>query len=708
MAAVPPPAPVPAAAPAGPAFRSYRAYYDDADNDPHHGHYHAIVARFSAAPVAPGIAATPAELADSVYATALLPGPAFLLYCRPHFDPAGVARPRIQLFHRMSKYGGTIGLPTVWDGTGFAYAGDVIPPHSDIVTVVWQQALFHRTAAMRVQHADVFNQALAVDPNAETFGPFGAADAATTDTHRVRTAAYVPQKYINLFLGQELTPREACERAVAAIEADGLTDTLSDLLFWLRATMTIQAVGAESPLLVPYPTIPMPDANLTGHRRHLLFTDLPTLSGGAVGEGATLIAGAVGTLVEQNRQFRNADEERKAAETKTPDTFFGTAIQILLRVAQVGTAAELPRMWHDLASATKKAQQRNIIQMAMDEALNRVAPGGGWPYIVSPSLAEKVVGLQYRMSNPDNLSTGIQPFILVQTSASERQAAETLVHVYDTVMGGASATVTDAQALVSNDTAIIPKTLMQARSALQVFQALLFMTLGEEHTWTQAIQRFVLRFNAREIELEQLQTRDAQYRNLVPALLVRWVQLRWNDWLQTQWYGMVDNPAPDLQTLFFEIRVGTAWEPTIPPQYLRLPAAAPLGGGGDGGAGTQARQPAPARAGAGTGVTLTNAVIRNTAYAETDFARYRDIPGVIIRDLLDKNTANPPPLSSNDTPQNRGRFPNTPLRMCLSYHVKGMCNTRCGRAGDHSPLTTEKRQELITWCAAHWARTAPT
>jgi hypothetical protein len=560
---------------------------------------------------------------------------------------------------------------------------------------------------MRVQHLDVFNQALIAAPDAATFGPFGAADAATTDVHRVRTAAYVPHKYVNLFLGQELAPREAFERAATAIEADGLTDTLSDLLFWLRATMTIQAAGADSPLLVPYPVIPMPDANLTGHRRHFLFTDLPLLSGGAVGEGATLIAGAVGTLVEQNRQFRDADEERKAADTKTPDTFLGTAIQTLLQVAQVATAADLPQMWHDLASATKKAQQRNIIQMAMDEALNRVAPGGGWPYIVTPSLAEKVVGLQYRMSNPDNLSTGIQPFILVQTSAGDRQAAETLVHMYDTVMGGTSATVTDAQALVSNDPAILPRTLLQARASLQVFQALLLMTLGEDHTWTLALQRFVLRFNAREIELEQLQTRDAQYRNLVPALLVRWVQLRWNDWLQTQWYGMVDTPAPDLQTLFSEIRLGTSWEPTIPSQYLRLPAS-PAGVGIAGG-GTQARQPAagPAQPGAVTG-GAPNAIVRNTAYAEADFAGYRDTPGVIIRDLVDQNAANPLPISSNDSPTNRGRFPNTPLRVCLSYHVKGMCNSRCGRAADHGPLTPEKRQEIVAWCTAHWVRTAPT
>lgn len=697
-AAVPPPVHVPVA-PAAPIYRSYRNYYDDADNDPYAGQYAAVVTRFSGAdPVAPAVVATPAELAQAVYDSTLRPGPAFLLYCRPQFDPAGTNVPKIQLFHRLGRYGGTIAMPTVWDGIGFAFAGDVIPPHADIVSVVWPQALFFRTGVMRVQHLDVFNQALLDAPDAATVGPFGAADAAITDTHRVRMSAYVPQKYINLFLGQELTPREACERAIAAIEADGLTNALYDLLFWLRATMTLQVAGADSPLLVAYPTVPMPDANLTAHRRHFLFTDLPALSGGAVQDGAALIAGAVGNLAEQNRQFQQANEERKAAETKTPDTFLGTAVQTLLRVAQVATSAELPTMWQDLARATKKSHQRNIIQMAMDEALNQVSPGGGWAYIVTPSVANKIVGLEFRMTNPDNLSTGIQPFILVQSSPNEREAAEVRAHVYDTVMGGSNATISDAQALVSNDPAVLPLTLLQARAAMHVFQAFLQMTLGQNHTWTRAIHGFMLRYNSREMELAELRTRDPRYRNLVPALIVRWVQLRWNDWLQSQWYGMVDAPAPDLTALFSEIRVGSAWEPSIPDQYLRLPAPGP--------ASTTANSPARSPAGAGAtrsgAAGAPNVVVRNTGYLETDFGPYRAMTSVRIRDLLPRMAATPPPISTHDSPAACGGSPN-PIRVCLSYHIKGMCNTRCGRAADHHPLTVEKCQELLAWCVAHYA-----
>jgi hypothetical protein len=416
----------------------------------------------------------------------------------------------------------------------------------------------------------------------------------------------------------------------------------------------------------------------------------------------------VGHLADQHRQFRDADEERKAADnTKTPDHFLGTAVESLLRVAQVATANDLPRMWQDLAAATKKSHQRNIIQRAFDEALNQISPGGGRAYIVTPSVANKIVGLEYRMANPDALSTGLQPFILTQTSSSEREAAQSRVNIFDTVMGGgANASVTDAEALVSNDPAVLPRTFPQARASLTVFQAFLLATLGEAHTWTLAMRRFLLRMSAREMELEELKPRDPQYRNLVPTLIVRWIQLRWDDWLQTQWYGFGDQPAPDLTTLFSDFRVGTAWEPTIPAQYLRLqqPASGiPAAGVSPPPAGPPRSVPA---GGAGTSSTPPGTVVRNTTYSETDFGAYRADATVKVRDLYNATGVPPTPISSHDSPANRWR-PDVPLRICLSYHVKAMCNSRCGRAGDHRPLTADKRQELLAWCSVHYHGPAP-
>jgi hypothetical protein len=295
--------------------------------------------------------------------------------------------------------------------------------------------------------------------------------------------------------------------------------------------------------------------------------DLPALSSTTVGQGAQLIAGAVGNLIDQQRQFREDDNTRRAADAKTPDKFLGSTVQPLLRLAGVASSADLADFWPEISSITK-AQQLGVVQRALDEAMELCMPGGYRTHIVTPSLAKKITNLDFRMSNPDDLSTGIQPFILVQTTAAERQQAQTLVNIFDTVMHGASASVTDAQLLVANDQALIPVTTPQARTCLTFLQAIICLAFGSYHPWRLALARFLQEYAAREVDLEVVQPRDPQYRALVPALIVRWVQLRWTSWLANQWYSPVDVPIPNLNELFLQIELHAPWEPTLPAQYL--------------------------------------------------------------------------------------------------------------------------------------------
>jgi hypothetical protein len=158
---------------------------------------------------------------------------------------------------------------------------------------------------------------------------------------------------------------------------------------------------------------------LSSHRRQLLFLDLPALSSTSVGQGAQLIAGAVGNLMDQQRQFHQADTARRGETAKTPATLLGSSVSTLIRLTQVDTIADLGPVWWEMAPETK-AQQQNILQRAVDEAMAICLPGGIRTHIVTPSLAKKILTLEFRMTNPDDLSTGIQPFILlVQTTAAE-------------------------------------------------------------------------------------------------------------------------------------------------------------------------------------------------------------------------------------------------------------------------------------------------
>ena len=43
------------------------------------------------------------------------------------------------------------------------------------------------------------------------------------------------------------------------------------------------------------------------------------------------------------------------------------------------------------------------------------------------------------------------------------------------------------------------------------------------------------------------------------------------------------------------------------------------------------------------------------------------------------------------------------LDMCVSYHVKGICNTRCGRKADHRAHNATETKALLDWCVEAFA-----
>jgi hypothetical protein len=64
---------------------------------------------------------------------------------------------------------------------------------------------------------------------------------------------------------------------------------------------------------------------------------------------------------------------------------------------------------------------------------------------------------------------------------------------------------------------------------------ILVALFGLFHPRTVALGTFLFDYTAREVELKAVQPQDSsmQYRSMVcPALIVRWVNLRWMTWLQ--------------------------------------------------------------------------------------------------------------------------------------------------------------------------------
>ena len=42
------------------------------------------------------------------------------------------------------------------------------------------------------------------------------------------------------------------------------------------------------------------------------------------------------------------------------------------------------------------------------------------------------------------------------------------------------------------------------------------------------------------------------------------------------------------------------------------------------------------------------------------------------------------------------------LKMCLAWHTKGMCNTKCPHKADHVAYTADELAPMVTWCGNNY------
>jgi hypothetical protein len=186
------------------------------------------------------------------------------------------------------------------------------------------------------------------------------------------------------------------------------------------------AAGADSPLVVNHhdPVAHVAISLLSSHRRQFLF-DLPALSSTSVGQGAQLIAGAVGNLMDQQQHFHDADTARWAETAKTPETLLGSSVQILVHLAQVDSPLDLTEFWQE-ASRVQKTQQHNILQRALDKVMAICVPSGNRTHtilVMPPSLAKTILTLEFCMTNPDDLSSHRHSAVHPGPDNSHRTAA---------------------------------------------------------------------------------------------------------------------------------------------------------------------------------------------------------------------------------------------------------------------------------------------
>ena len=654
------------------------------------------------------------DLARTVFSASMQQLPTALLVLAVK---EGQTRPTVQCYHRLGVFQRRMGMPEcVWDDNAFAFSGDLY--NNMITTVGIHPGIFEEVEdrPIRVAGDALLEEKLQGDETIERVGPY-LVDQEGTELVQVRYTVYVPPPYVDLVMNKELSPREAYLRLSGAIAGDERQVACRPLLNWLKVALTTPGMGEQSPLLIDCPTAPVADETLHRHRWGMVQEDLPALMQVQGGQGMGEVARELGALVglqreaETNRQ-RELDEKKRQKEqdkVKLPSERFGGQIHNVMRLVNVSSEEELPIVWHDLASESSK-QHRSMIQKHLNATAEDIAES--IQLVVTPALVKKVSTLEFRMTNRESLETGMHPFVFSQHTEAEIERAAEVAAIYDFVTGqNAGAALSKAQQLLATDIVSFPQLFSQARGMLKRSMVWFATFFGVDHPLVHQHVTFLTQLLSGEATYEILQVSDARMQRHVPTLFLRWFQLRLCHWMNTQWASPTTVPVPDFTSVFQKIAVGESWEPRLPLQYelaLQRVSTVPEGRtlsaaregegqgtnrGGDAERGTRTGvgQGGGGNEGVG-GNGAQNRIVQNPTYKENLFGRFASLP-LRTRSVL-QNAANPPPIC----PQ----CPAGQVRMCLAYHVKGMCNERCNRALDHCEHTDAQDAQLVQWCEAHY------
>jgi hypothetical protein len=425
-------------------------FYSDASQDEFNRQYAAVMAVFESVPGGP----TPQQIRELVVNNPRGSSLGFAVLVIPTPGHQGM----IYGIHSLSKFATRLGQPaTLWDDRIFGSVGEVVANQNPI-TVELPTTAFSRLNQgnqFRVGHAQRMAAMFGADPALELLGEFTNFDAGT-ELVESRNLVPIPHRYMRYFVSGPLTPRLAWEIVGADIANNNDQVACAPLLNFIRLACTRNAAGdTASPLARAVLDVPLADAALIQHRTELIAHKLPGLNSTPILAAGQQVAQSLGELVAEQRQSRQDMVDRHTAITlKTIEEYFGASTHTLLRVCQVANSSLLPPVYQTMADYGKK-KERITMQRAIDDMMSQMGLSQ-LHFVVTADLANKLSSLMWK-AHPEDLSQGIHPFCMGETSPDAIAVLQELARKYDLISSdGASPSLTDARELVGVGKAAIP------------------------------------------------------------------------------------------------------------------------------------------------------------------------------------------------------------------------------------------------------------
>jgi len=562
--------------------------------------------------------------------------------------------PAIRVLHRPTHYAPTLGRTTAWDNAVYAFGTDVGPGNL-IGVLQWPQDAFARTVQVHVPTVATVAAQWTAAAGADCLGPYNLGDA-DTEAVRTRFLCPVPQAYASQVIRrQEYSPRGFWTDVIQLLIADGRQLGCQALVDWARVASTYQ-VGAGPTLPASHrvaPTAPASDQALLTRVWSWVVSDLPALSNRA-GTAAGAVAMSMASLhTEFAQQRADAAAARAAASApKTPAEKYPQTIGGVRRLCECATDADLPQVWHVLANASKK-EGLYAVQALVDtraDALGRVSP------VVSPELFLRISEARLAAVDMDDLSAGLSPFLIAVGAGAAASDARQRAQTFSLLHGNDAAPVLSDICDLSSDAPYMATSLTECLYVYQGYSVLLDVLLGAPH-WVSTLfrEQFLPGFNRRVLDITN-QVEPAQLPAMIP-LFLRHTQLCMMHYFQEAYLSGANAALPLVMDLLSTLSFRTYTTlPTLPHRYLAplpAPPSLPPTGPGSGGPRSAPIAPADNRPAAQQ--------VTNTAPESALMRRFTSY-GQRLRTLTD--LGHPQPRVDNGTGV-----------LCLSWHLRGQCNT---------------------------------
>ena len=390
---------------------------------------------------------------------------------------------RILVLHRITYHSSRMGMPPkAWENQMYAVAGDVMGDQMP-QTLVWPMRI------LEPLNVDVKVLKLAqqittlMGTEATTLPPIDEDEIEEYyDTIKTRHGMYVPRKYLPMLLEERLTPKEALCKLVIESTSQGDNDSLKPLIDWFRVAVTRSEDLVTSPSSVARtspPEVALMEPQLLQEQLKVTKTDLPAWNntGRTTGTGRQEADDTVEKLVDilHKRGPSGISLPVPAKKDQKPSDHWQGTINLLLRIVQVGSEADLPDVWSAWARANKK-EHWNVLQ----EKLQETSVLLGYPQpVATGELTQMLINLQFVSPDKDDLESGLlQPFMISYHGQKTLAQLQRMQNMYDMIQQGAQPNLSDLFTLKEASKISVPVNESQCLRTLKSFAVLLATLLG--------------------------------------------------------------------------------------------------------------------------------------------------------------------------------------------------------------------------------------